>query len=567
MNQSKSWGKGLFVFLLLIAAVLQGCAGPARETSQPLTAPVGTCSQANTAVKEYFDLIDTAPPEFVKAIMQFPKGGDIHNHLSGAVMPEDYIDMGIKDCDCYGPAADNPARYAIKPYYGKPGTCSPGDQPLSQASIQDRQKLAQSLSMHQFNYSDIQSGHDQFFATFGRFGAVSGSDGDKGQMLAKLLQQANADSVSYVETMMSFQSKAVGNLAGLLRQKYPDPSFYTDSRNYPAMFALLERAGLKSAVTAAQDDITAYVSQMKDFLGCGTPTQDPACGVSFGFLSEVNRNSTINGTADPAKIFTQTVFSFALCNSDPRVVGVNLVSGEDLPVSMQNFTTEMQFFSFCHNIFPEVNIALHGGEITPCFVGKENPALMDHITGSINAGAKRIGHGISFEYLNADQKAEVVKLMKSNNTLVEILFTSNAQILGVAGDAHPFAQYYRQYGIPTAFSTDDEGVSHSNYTAEWLYAIIKYNLSYEDAVKLARFSLQYSFLPGDPLWADVTMAKLAGPCACQDPGNSVPKGSSCETFLRNSAKASAQWAYEARLADFAQKYGESFRQSLGSYSR
>ena len=179
----------------------------------------------------------------------------------------------------------------------------------------------------------------------------------------------------------------------------------------------------------------------------------------------------------------------------------------------------MQFFSFCHSIFPDVNIALHAGEITPCFVGTENPAFEDHLIGSIDAGAKRIGHGVSFEYLNNGQQAEVADLMKKNNAMVEINFTSNAQILGVTGEEHPFLQYYRKYDVPVSFSTDDEGVSHSNYTAEWLYAIIKYGLNYDDVVKLARSSLQYSFLPGAPLWTDMTKAKAAAPCADRTPGS------------------------------------------------
>lgn len=555
----------MVVCSLLCSALLQGCVGPVTEARKQLTAPVGTCSQPNTAVTEYFSLINSAQPGFVKVVTQFPKGGDLHNHLSGSVMPEDYIDMGTKDGDCYGPATDNPAQFAIK----LPVNCTSVDQTLPPASDQDRQKLIRSLSMYQFGYPDIQSGHDQFFATFGRFGAVSGSDGDKGKMLAKLLLQANADSVTYVETMMSFQSAAVSDLAARLRQQYPDPALYTDSRNYPAMFAFLQNAGLQNAVSVARVDISKYVDQMQAVLGCGTPNQNPACGVTFNFLAEVNRNSTIPGTVipDPAKIFTQTAFSFALADSDPRVVGVNLVSGEDLPVSMSNFVTEMQFFSFCHGAFPKVNIALHGGEITPCFVGAGNPALKDHLTGSINAGAKRIGHAISFAYLDAGQQADVVKLMKSSNTLVEVPFTSNAQILGVTGDGHPFPQYYWKYGIPVAFSTDDEGVSHANYTAEWIYAILKYDLSYDDASRIARNSLQYSFLPGEPLWTDVTVAKVAEPCAGQALGSSVTQGSSCAVFLSNSAKASAQWDYEAKLADFVRNYGESFGQYLGSSSK
>ncbi len=562
MKRSKSSGKGLLVFVLLAVAVFQGCAGPATEAGRQLTGAVGTCSQPNSAVKEYFDLINTAKPEFVQVVRQFPKGGDIHNHLSGAIMPEDYIDMGSEDGDCYGPAADDPAQYAIKLYQDEPGNCGPGDRPLSRISALDRQKLVRSLSMYQFSYADIQAGHDQFFAAFGRFGAVSGAEGAKGKMLAKLLRQAQADSVSYVETMVSLQSDAVSMLAGQLRQRYPDPAAYADSRNYPAMFALLQSAGLQNAVTAAQGDITSSVQQMQAILGCGASAQDPACGVSCNFLAAANRNAAMDGKVDLAKIFAQTIFSFALADSDPRVVGVNLVSGEDLPVSMRNFTTEMQFFGFGHNIFPKVNIALHGGEITPCFVGAENPALRDHLAGSIAAGAKRLGHGISFAYLNDGQQAEVVDLMKNHNTLVEILFTSNAQILGVTGDEHPFPEYYRTYGIPLALSTDDGGVSHADYTTEWLYAIIKYDLRYDDVVRLARYSLQYSFLPGDPLWADVAEAKAAAPCADQAPGRSVAS-SSCAAFLQSSRKASAQWDYEEKLADFDRRYGEDFRQYLG----
>ena len=82
------------------------------------------------------------------------------------------------------------------------------------------------------------------------------------------------------------------------------------------------------------------------------PAQDPACGVSLNFISQVNRNSDFNGNADPAKIFSQTVFSFALSNSDPRVVGVNLVSGEDLPVSMRELHDRDAIFQFLPQHIP-----------------------------------------------------------------------------------------------------------------------------------------------------------------------------------------------------------------------
>ena len=158
-------------------------------------------------------------------------------------------------------------------------------------------------------------------------------------------------------------------------------------------------------------------------------------------------------------------------------------------------------------------------------------------------------------------------MLKGTNALVEMLFTSNAQILGVTGSEHPFAKYFRQYGLPTALSTDDEGVSHSNYTAAWLYAVLEYGLTYDDAVRLARFSLQYSFMPGDPLWTNVATAIAAAPCAGVQPGSSVAQGSACDAFLRGSARAHAQWDYETRLAEFTRSYGTDFKRYLASAGR
>ena len=279
------------------------------------------------------------------------------------------------------------------------------------------------------------------------------------------------------------------------------------------MFDYLLSVGLKDAVAAAQKEVAASVDKTNAVLECGEAFEDPACEVAFDFQVSVNRNSALkDGSADLPKIFTQTALSCLLADMERRVVGVNLLSPEDGSVSMQSFHTQMQFFAYFHNRFPRVNIALHGGEITPCFVGSGNPALKEHIAGPIRAGAKRVGHAVSFTYLNDADKTEVAALMKGNNTLVEVPFTSNAQILGVAGEEHPFMQYFRKYGVPVAFATDDEGVSHADFTSEWIYGVSQYRLPSRRVVRLARSSLQYSFLPGEPLWQDVVSAKVVRQC-------------------------------------------------------
>ena len=577
MDRRNAISRVLFPALLLGLSLLQGCASldPAvdRQTALPSSAAVAIaapgCTDDNLAVRDYFALIDSArknQPELVEALTKFPKGADLHNHLSGTVMPQDYIVLGSAEGDCFGPDQAVPAMYTIaRP--AADGACTGNFKPLAQAGADERQQLARSLSMYRFNeqgITSIQAGHDQFFATFGRFGAVSGSPRNMAPMLGKLLQQSHAESVSYVETMISFQSAAVSRLADLLRQKYPDAATYTQSANYPALLDYLVSAGLPDAVAAAQKDVAAYVDGVDLLLKCGIATQDPACEVAFDFQAAVNRNSALkDGSADLPKIFTQTALSFLLADTERRVVGVNLLSGEDLPVSMQSFPTQMQFFSYFHSRFPGVNIALHGGEITPCFVGKDNPALQEHLTGSIWAGAKRVGHAVSFAYLDEAAAAKVAELMRRNNTLVEIPLTSNAQILGVAGEEHPFPLYFRKYGVPAAFSTDDEGVSYADFTSEWVYAVSQYRLTFPEAIRLARSSLQYSFLPGDPLWQDFGAGAVVSQCAGESLG-SDDYGEPCATFLAGSPKAWRQWRYEAKLSRFAREYGATLRKYLGN---
>ena len=77
--------------------------------------------------------------------------------------------------------------------------------------------------------------------------------------------------------------------------------------------------------------------------------------------------------------------------------------------------------------------------------------------------------------------------------LVEICLTSNDEILGVRGEQHPFPVYMR-YRVPVALATDDQGVARSDMTHEYLRAAETYNLSYSDLKRMARQSLEHSFL-------------------------------------------------------------------------
>jgi adenosine deaminase len=552
----------LALLSLLSLAPATFAAEPASSRSNACSPP--RCSDKNTAIQEYDELIRQTrerQPELAEALRLFPKGGDLHNHLSGAIMPEDYLALAISEGDCY--STENQDRPEVKTLSPGPGCTYPA-QPVAAADEKERENILKSLSMYQFPYPDVQSGHDQFFATFPRFSAVSNAARNGGPMLGRLLRQASRDGVSYVEIMTSFQSAAVTALGTLLHRKYPNLSDYNDG-NFPAMYDYLIGVGLEATAAAARDEVAGYLDSAQATLRCGHSEAEPACATRYGFLSSVKRDAALpdKKTPDQAKIFAQSALSFLLASRDARVVGVNLLSGEDSPVSMAAFDTEMKIFSYLHKKFPRVNIALHAGEIIPCLLREDrtqdNP-LKSHLTGSLEAGAKRIGHGVSFHYLDPGDKSKVTEAFRKNGAVVEIMFTSNAQILGVTGDNHPFRDY-RSYGVPIAFSTDDEGVSHSDYTREWIYGYKKFGLKLDELKLLARQSLQHSFLPGAPLWSGVPGGEIAGDCAGSLPGAARPS-ESCQSFLQKSPKARLQWEYEVALAKYLQAEGGKYQRLL-----
>ena len=121
--------------------------------------------------------------------------------------------------------------------------------------------------------------------------------------------------------------------------------------------------------------------------------------------------------------------------------------------------------------------------------------LSFHIRHSIELGhAERIGHGVSV--MNEHNAVSLLHEMADRKVLVEICLTSNDVILGVKGDDHPLP-IYRRFKVPVALATDDEGVSRSDMTNEYLRAVETYNLSYGDLKQMARASLEHSFLPAN----------------------------------------------------------------------
>jgi len=229
-----------------------------------------------------------------------------------------------------------------------------------------------------------------------------------------------------------------------------------------------------------------------------------------------------------------------LASTDPLIAGINFVAPEDGVISMRDYRLQMRMVDYARHLYPKVHVSLHAGELAPGLVPPED--LRFHIREAVEvAHAERIGHGVDLPY--ETDAPGLLRLMRERRIAVEINLTSNDLILGIRGRQHPFPMY-RKFGVPVALSTDDEGVSRSHLTEEYLRAVTDYDLSYADVKEIVRNSLEYSFLPGASYWRDGSYRLPVAACAAG------PHAKACEDLLSSNEKARLQSDLEARFADF-----------------
>ncbi len=495
------------------------CVG-ALSTAAPASAAAALDAEAKTAW--YFDQIRQQPVPLAMFLQRMPKGGDLHNHLSGAIYAESMIGWADQDGLCVRLADMSLVRPPCDPGSGLPLV----SQALKEPDVYH--DLVDAFSMRDFVARDGVSGHDQFFATFARFGAATSAH--TADMIAEAANRAAADHLDYLELMDSPGMAQARALA--LTDDIP----WTD--DFDSTFAELA-PGISRLVTQVSKSLDATEADVKSRLACGTAAAQPGCAVTIRYIAQVIR------TFPAAQVFAQAQFGYALAAADPRVVGVNLVAPEDDPTTLRDYDKQMRLLGYMGRRFPAVRLSLHAGELTMGLVPTAD--LRNHIRDAVEiAGARRIGHGVDLRY-EADA-AGLLREMAAKRVMVETNLTSNDVILGVRGADHPFDAYLHS-GVPVAFSTDDEGVSRIDLTHEFTRAALTYGLSYGQLKTLVRNSLEYAFLPGDSLWATATPYRVAPACAGVALGAASPPAS-CRALLKASERAALQWRLEGEFKAF-----------------
>jgi hypothetical protein len=216
---------------------------------------------------------------------------------------------------------------------------------------------------------------------------------------------------------------------------------------------------------------------------------------------------------------------------------------------MHDFDLHMRIIEALHKFYPAAHVSLHADELWMGLVPPEG--LRFHIRESIErGGAERIGHGVAV--MSEDDALGLLREMAKKNVLVEICLTSNDVILDVSGDRHPLPVYMK-YGVPVALATDDLGVSRSDMTHEYLRAVETYGLPYADLKRMARASMEHSFIAGDSLWSDGREVRRAAACL-NDKASSDRVSGKCEKFMALNERARLQWQLEKAFAEFEKKF-------------
>jgi adenosine deaminase len=214
---------------------------------------------------------------------------------------------------------------------------------------------------------------------------------------------------------------------------------------------------------------------------------------------------------------------------------------------MHDFDLHMRIIEALRKFYPATHVSLHAGELAMGLVPPEG--LRFHIRESIErGGAERIGHGV--DIMSENDSIGLLREMARRNVLVEICLTSNDVILGVSGDRHSLPLYMK-YGVPVALATDDEGVSRSDITHEYLRAVETYGLTYNDLKRMARASLEHSFIPGTSVWQKPESSVAICELDLHRPENpSQP----CKALIEGSERARVQWQLERAFAEFEKKF-------------
>src|ERR1700691_1277111 len=241
----------------------------AQAPVAPASGPAGSAEAR--AERAYRTAAQSGPLAMREFLADFPKGADLHVHLSGAVYAESFIRAAGEDGLCVDPVA---LRFAKPPCEGQ---LVPAEKVPANQDLYDR--LVDAFSMRSFVPTSGFSGHDQFFATFARFGGLGKKHA--GEWVDEVASRAATQNEQYLELMQTPPFNHAGQVAHDLGWN-PDFAQFRQ--------ALLDH-GLRDEVAADREDVRSAESDRRKREHCGTAQAAPGCQVEVRYIYQILRGA------------------------------------------------------------------------------------------------------------------------------------------------------------------------------------------------------------------------------------------------------------------------------------
>lgn len=412
---------------------------------------IGISLHSNALQDDWFETFkaNATDRQLYHFLYALPKGGDLHNHLTGSNFVNWWYELAtdetknggyryytrtaINNCVDYAKTTAQNSSYFLmfrnlqQSSYDTLDKCQQSEYtPLKNVTGKTLAAWKNSLRL---NYGE--EGRNEFFYShWQRLNDLGANPYINSEMLYRNMKAFAAEGLMYLETM-----------EGTRFYKKKDGSLFT-----------------------ADEVADIYRARLRQ-------TDAVATGVKVGMQYYLLR------FIDNAEQDLEWIYRFVDKNRD-LFVGLNMVGAEDIDKGYP-----LRFLETLRTLrrqIPTLPLSIHAGE-------QDKPSR--NVRDTLLLGASRIGHGI-----NLISDPDTMLLMRNSNNLIEINLISNL-MLGYVNDyqQHPFPEYLR-FGIPVTLTTDDRGMWDSNMTDEYFVAVKEFNLSWQEIRLLLTNSINHAFI-------------------------------------------------------------------------
>lgn len=440
-------------------------------------------------ISEYLESIKGNYAALRQFFTAMPKGGDVHNHLTGSAYAETYFELAAKK----GMYVDLETG---KLYKEKPKDIETIQLSKEMDDLHNhRMALIDKWSIRNFQPYKYPLGPDEyFFGTFGLLSALTGDMDNLACLMHELKVRAVKENIQYLEVMGTSPSVPTDCFLGSDYNKFDKQlKDYVKKGEYEGIQGTLDEVFGYFEKNAGKT-VDTYINFIND-LDDKSNEYGKYLDVDISKLVCRYQGYSSRGS-EPLKVFAQLYVVHKACmqteyNGKENVIrGCNIVAAENGEKSMLYYRLHMEMFKLLNSKFPSIPTSLHAGELTIGLIRPEH--LTYHIHLAVNTGnANRIGHGVDLPFEQNSDK--LLQVMKEKKIPVEINLTSNEFILGVKDTEHPIALYH-EAGVPVIISTDDPGILRTSLTEQYTLAVLRYGFSYNEIKTFVQNSITYAFL-------------------------------------------------------------------------